>query len=179
MKGSGKMDFSGLTLREKVAQTVVCLHTGKDSVFVEEPIGGVFMGAQVITEVLDDDGIATMRENAQKYLNNCKIPPIFFSDFECGCGGYIKGLTDLPLLMSLGAAGDEQLAYDYGKATALEGTCSGITAAFTPVCDINYNFRNPLVNVRALSDNPDRALPLLKNIICNFPYSCFPFFQSN
>ena len=123
------------------------------------------MGAQVITEVLDDDGIATMRENAQKYLNNCKIPPIFFSDFECGCGGYIKGLTDLPLLMSLGAANDEQLAYDYGKATALEGTCAGITAAFTPVCDINYNFRNPLVNVRSVSDDPDRMLPLVKNII--------------
>ena len=159
------MDFSGLTLREKVAQTVVCLHTGKNSPFVDEPVGGVFMGAQVITEVLDDDGIATMRENAQKYLNNCKIPPIFFSDFECGCGGYIKGLTNLPLLMGLGAANDERLAYDYGKATALEGTTAGITAAFTPVCDINYNFRNPLVNVRSVSDDPDRALPLLKNII--------------
>ena len=64
------MDFSGLTLREKVAQTVVCLHTGKDSAFVEEPIGGVFMGAQVITEVKDDDGVETMRQNLQKYLNS-------------------------------------------------------------------------------------------------------------
>lgn len=159
------MDFSKLTLREKVAQTVVCLHTGKDSPFVNEPIGGVFMGAQVITEVKDDDGIAVMRENAERYLKNSKIPPLFFSDFECGCGGYIKGLTNLPLLMGLGAANDEQMAYDYGKATALEGTCAGITAAFTPVCDINYNFRNPLVNVRSVSDDPDRMLPLVKNII--------------
>ena len=94
-----------------------------------------------------------------------EVPPLFAADLENGCGSVIEGLTPLPFLMSLGAADDEALAYDYGKATALEAKAVGVNVTFSPVCDLNKNFRNPLVNVRSLTDKVDRAIPMLKQII--------------
>lgn len=150
-----------LSLREKAAQTAVIL-TAKDR-FVDQPVGGIFIGAQVITEV--EDGVSLVRQTVERYRRNMKTPPLVISDFENGCGSMIAGLTPMPYGMSLGAANSEQLAYDYGKATALEALTAGANATFSPVCDLNKNFRNPLVNVRAISDDPDHAIPLLKQII--------------
>lgn len=155
------MNFKKLSLKEKIAQTVVSLHTKGDP--IKGTIGGVFMGAQVITEA--EDGIELMRETVRKYRNQMNTTPFIVADLENGCGSVVKGLTELPFLMSLGAADDEELAYNYGKATALEALSVGINLTFSPVCDLNKNFRNPLVNVRSLTDKVDRAVPLLKQII--------------
>ena len=155
------MDLSTLSLREKVAQTAIILHS-KDR-FVDEPVGGVFIGAQIITEV--EDGVAAMRETVTKYRNNMAVRPLVMSDFENGCGMMIKGLTPFPYMMSLGCANDEKLAYEYGKATAMEAKTTGANTTFSPVCDLNLNWRNPLVNVRGISDDADRAIPLLRAVI--------------
>ena len=57
--------------------------------------------------------------------------------------------------MSLGTANNEQLVYNYGKATSLETQSVGANWSFSPVCDPNHNKRNPLINVRGISDGPD------------------------
>lgn len=155
------MDLSTLSLREKVAQTAIILHN-KDR-FVDEPVGGVFIGAQIITEV--EDGVAAMRETVTKYRDNMAVRPLVMSDFENGCGMMIKGLTPFPYMMSLGCANDVELAYEYGKATAMEAKTTGANTTFSPVCDLNLNWRNPLVNVRGISDDVDRAVPLLRAVI--------------
>ena len=77
----------------------------------------------------------------------------------------VKCLTPLPYLMGLGASNDEKLAYDYGKATALEACSVGANWTYSPVADLNINKRNPLVNVRSVSDNPDVASRLLKQVV--------------
>ena len=155
------MDLSTLSLREKVAQTAIILHN-KDR-FVDEPVGGVFIGAQIITEV--EDGVAAMRDTVTKYRNNMPVRPLVMSDFENGCGMMIKGLTPFPYMMSLGCTNDVDLAYEYGKATAMEAKTTGANTTFSPVCDLNLNWRNPLVNVRGISDDADRAIPLLRAVI--------------
>lgn len=150
-----------LSLREKVAQTSVVLTSANR--FLSDPVGGIFIGAQVITDATD--GVSLVRDTVNKYKGNMSIPPLVISDFENGCGSMIKGLTAFPFGMSLGAANDEKLAYDYGKATAIEALSAGANATFSPVCDLNLNPRNPLVNVRAISDDPNLAIPILKQII--------------
>ncbi len=151
-----------LSLREKILQTVV-IKVDKNY-FVSDQVGGAFFGGEIITEA-EEVGIETGRKILAQYKENAKIPILLTGDFENGCGSVWKGLTALPYLMSLGAANDEQLAYEYGKATALEATSVGANWSFSPVCDLNINKRNPLVNVRALTDNPDLAVRLLPQII--------------
>ena len=42
-----------------------------------------------------------------------------------------------------------------GQATAMEARQIGINWVLTPTVDLNYNFNNPVTNIRALGDKPD------------------------
>lgn len=151
-----------MSLREKIQQTVVVLmEKGKK---IEFSPGAAFFFGQIITEA-DETGISELRGYVKELYDSCEIPPLITSDFENGCGSMVKGLTPLPYMMSLGATDDENLAYDYGKATALEARTVGANWTFSPVCDLNMNFRNPLVNNRSLTDNPELACKMLPNVI--------------
>ena len=157
-----KMKITDLSLEEKILQTVV-IRVDKDN-FVAEKVGAAFFFGEIITEA-DEMGIDCARRTLAKYIDNADIPILITSDFENGCGSMLKGMTPLPYLMSLGAANDEKIAYDYGKATALEARSVGANWSFSPVSDLNINKRNPLVNVRGISDNPEVAKKLLTQVV--------------
>lgn len=154
--------LSHMTIRQKVQQTAV-LRIPRDR-FVRDQVGAAFFFGEIITEA-SDIGLENGRRLLERYADNAEIPMLLTSDFENGCGSMLKGLTILPYMMSLGAANSEELAYDYGKATALEARSVGANWTFSPVSDLNLNFRNPLVNVRALTDDPDLACRLLEQIV--------------
>lgn len=156
------VNIKDLTLREKILQTMVV--RGNPDNYISEQFGGIYFGGEIITQA-DQTGVDNARKILERYINNAKIPILITSDFENGCGSMLKGLTPLPYLMSLGAAQSEQLAYDYGKATALEAKSIGANWTFSPVSDLNINPRNPLVNVRSISDKPELAVKLLKQIV--------------
>ena len=155
------MKISDMTLLEKILQTVV-IKVDKDN-FVSDKIGAAFFFGEIITEA-DEMGLDAARKTLAEYIDNADIPILITSDFENGCGSMLKGLTPLPYLMSLGAANSEKLAYDYGKATALEARSVGANWSFSPVCDLNINKRNPLVNVRGLTDDVNLAVKLLPQV---------------
>lgn len=151
-----------LTLEEKILQTKVALM--KRDQPLTEPVGAAFFFGQIITEA-EEAGLDELRDKVRAVNDLCRIPPLITSDFENGCGSMVKGLTPLPYLMGLGATADADLAYDYGAATALEARSIGANWSFSPVCDLNINRRNPLVNVRALTDDADLACRLLARVI--------------
>ena len=156
------MKITDLSLKEKILQTVV-IRVDKDK-FVPDQVGAAFFFGEIITEA-DEMGLDQARSTLNQYIDNAGIPILITSDFENGCGSMLKGLTPLPYLMGVGAANREEIAYNYGKATALEARSVGANWSFSPVSDLNINKRNPLVNVRGISDNPDLAIRLLKQVI--------------
>lgn len=156
------MKVSELSLNEKILQTVV-LRVNKDK-FVADKVGAAFFFGEIITDA-DEMGLEAARNTIGQYIDNADIPILMTSDFENGCGSMLKGLTPLPYLMSLGATNCEKIAYDYGKATALEARSVGANWSFSPVSDLNINSRNPLVNVRGMTDDPDLAIRLLNEVI--------------
>ena len=156
------MKITDMTLTEKILQTVI-IKVDKDR-FISDKVGAAFFFGEIITEA-DEMGLEAARNTLNEYIDNADIPILITSDFENGCGSMLKGLTVLPYLMNLGAANSEETAYDYGKATALEARSVGANWSFSPVCDLNLNPRNPLVNVRSISDNPDLASRLLVQVI--------------
>lgn len=156
------MKITDMSLREKVLQTVV-IKVDKDK-FVSDQIGAAFFFGEIITEA-DEMGLDQARKTLAQYIDNAKIPILITSDFENGCGSMLKGLTPFPYMMGLGATNSEEIAYNYGKATALEARSVGANWTFSPVSDLNINKRNPLVNVRGIGDNPDHAIRLLKQVV--------------
>jgi beta-N-acetylhexosaminidase len=130
------------------------------------PVGGTFVGAEVIKDANEaTDRVQIVAENIQRYVKSLRVPPIICSDMENGCGSMIKGLTPFPHPMALGATGSAQLAYEYGKATALEARSIGVNWTLSPVADLNQNRFNPVTNIRSVSDDPARAIPILKAIV--------------
>lgn len=156
------MKIRDLSLEEKILQTVV-IRVDKDN-FVPDKVGAAFFFGEIITEA-DEMGLDNARLILKEYIDNADVPILITSDFENGCGSMLKGLTPFPYLMSLGAAGSKEIAYSYGKATALEARSVGANWSFSPVCDLNINKRNPLVNVRGLTDNAELACELLPEVI--------------
>lgn len=82
-----------------------------------------------------------------------KIPLLITADLEGGPGYQYAGATRLPRAMAIGATGSEELAYQAGKLTAVEGRALGIGVNFYPVVDVNNNPRNPIINIRSFGED--------------------------
>ncbi len=85
------------------------------------------------------------------------VPLLTAADFEWGVGMRIAGATRFPRAMAFGAAGDEQLAFEAGRITAVEGRALGVHVNFGPVVDVNNNPRNPVINIRSFGEEPARV----------------------
>jgi beta-N-acetylhexosaminidase len=94
------------------------------------------------------------------------VPLLVAADMEHGPGQVLTGgvilpygmenggATRFPPLMALGATGDEQLAYELGRITGIEGRAAGVHVAFAPVVDVNNNPANPIINTRSFGADP-------------------------
>ena len=83
-----------------------------------------------------------------------EVPLLIGADFESGTGMRLDEGTNFPSAMAIGATDDPQLAYTAGKDTALEARAAGIHWIFAPDADVNDNPGNPIINIRAFSEDP-------------------------
>ena len=130
----------------------------------EQEVGGflVFGGRELAPDVLLNPtyGTVTLGQpmSAMSLINRlqkiARVPLIFSSDFEAGVGFRIGGGTVFPRAMAFGAAGDERLAYEAGRITAIESRSIGVHVNFAPVVDVNNNPRNPVINTRSFGEDP-------------------------
>ena len=64
------------------------------------------------------------------------------------------GATAFPSAMAFGAAGDTELARQFGSITAQEARAVGIQWNWFPVADVNSNPANPIINTRSFGEDP-------------------------
>jgi len=149
-----------MTIEEKVAQMIAWRYNGfffnRDSDSVkklvelvnEDKIGGLIIFAGEVYETAHLTNF--LQEKA-------RIPLLIAADFEWGAAMRIKGTTLFPPLMALGATDSEELAYQMGKITAIEGRAMGIHMNYAPVVDVNINPDNPVISSRSLGEQPERV----------------------
>ncbi|HEX7779695.1 MAG TPA: glycoside hydrolase family 3 protein [Vicinamibacterales bacterium] len=169
--------FKKLTIEDKVGQLVVSAisstYLSSDTDAFETltrkvrnlRVGGfhVFGGTEPIPNVLlnNNYGSVVLGQplDAASLLNRLQslstIPLLNTADFEAGAGFRIEGATVFPRAMAIGAAGDEMLAFESARITALEARAMGIHVNFAPIADVNNNARNPVINTRAFGELPD------------------------
>jgi len=83
-----------------------------------------------------------------------KYPLLFAADFERGLSMRLNGATAFPAAMAFGAAGDPELARQFGKITAEEARAIGVQWNWFPVADVNSNPANPIINTRSFGEDP-------------------------
>lgn len=167
--GWSERTLNGLDLRRKVAQLVFPRISG-DYLAEGTPqyerlrywVRDLGVGGVIIT-------IGPPLEQAMK-LNMLQdmaaVPLMVTADMEHGAGQILRGgtvlpygletgsATNFPPLMAFGAAGDERLAWELGRITAIEARAAGVHVNFGPVVDVNNNPANPIINVRSFGADP-------------------------
>ena len=146
-----------MTVEEKIGQMVACRFAGSfrnaDSAYLRE-LEDLVVKSGIGGLILFGGEVYETAELTNAFQKLAKVPLLLASDFERGTGNQVTGATLFPPLMSLGAAGSEELAYGMGRVTALEGRAMGIHMTYAPVVDVNINPDNPIINTRAAGADP-------------------------
>jgi beta-N-acetylhexosaminidase len=150
--------LAAMTLEEKIGQMIVpSLTAGFTNVEsdayqeIERNISRYHVGGYHAFAG-DPVGLALLLNRMQQ---SAKVPLLITGDLEGGPGLVYVGATRLPRAMALGAAGSEELAYEAGRITAVEGRALGIDVDFYPVVDVNNNPANPIINIRSFGEDPN------------------------
>lgn len=92
------------------------------------------------------------------------LPYMFAIDQEGGRVSRLVGGTRLAGNMALGAAGDEDLAFESAEVIGTELSDVGFNLDFAPDMDVNDNPANPVIGVRSFSDDPQ----IVSKLGCSF-----------
>ncbi|MXZ13233.1 MAG: glycoside hydrolase family 3 protein [Candidatus Dadabacteria bacterium] len=98
--------------------------------------------------------VEQVRETTRKLASLSELPLLFGCDVERGLGQRVSGATLFPFAMAQGAIDDEEVLRRQAVITAQEMKYCGLNLAFAPVLDVNTEPQNPIINVRAFSDDP-------------------------
>lgn len=103
------------------------------------------------------ESIPIVLKELQVLASHSQIPPLLFScDCEWGLPMRLNaGGTEFPHLMALENMGDQDGIRKVGKAIGVEMSALGMHWNFAPVADINSNPKNPIINIRAFSGDPE------------------------
>jgi beta-N-acetylhexosaminidase len=112
-------------------------------------------------------GGADVRARAAALRSLSPGPMLIAADTETGSGFAADG-TDIPPLMSLGAANRLDLAEEWGRAVGWEGRRLGLDVTWSPVLDVNTNPDNPIINVRSFGEDPERVARLGAAVVRGF-----------
>lgn len=94
-----------------------------------------------------------------------RIPLLVGGDFERGASMRVNGSTKFPHNMAFAAARELEGSTQEGAATAREARALGIHWIFAPVADVNNNPDNPIINIRAYSEDPRQVAEHVKAYI--------------
>lgn len=92
------------------------------------------------------------RALTQELRAGASRPILISSDLERGAGQQIRGLTSLPPLLALASLGEEAVV-EAARITARESHDAGINWVLSPVCDLDIEPLNPIVQTRSLGSD--------------------------
>jgi beta-N-acetylhexosaminidase len=106
-------------------------------------------GSQLImSEPLEAAALTNRLQRDSKY------PLLIAADFERGLSMRLVGATAFPAAMAFGAAGDKNLARQFGRISARESRAIGVQWNWFPVADVNSNPANPIIDTRSFGEDP-------------------------
>ncbi len=149
--------LANMSLKEKCAQMIMSYVNSKDTNFASEEfrklknlVGNVKVGGLVFFE----GNYRSQAKLTNKLQAMAEVPLLISSDYERGLGMRLKDAVEFPYNMAIDAARDTNLTYLSAEVTALESGALGVEQNFAPLVDINNDAKNPIINIRAFSDDP-------------------------
>ncbi|HFI0403376.1 TPA: glycoside hydrolase family 3 protein [Streptococcus suis] len=101
-----------------------------------------------------------IKRQISEIQNISKVPLFFAANLESGGNGIITEGTWIGNPLQIAATNDTEAAYQLGKVASYEANQVGCNMSFSPIVDIDYNFKNPITNTRTFGSDPYRVLKM-------------------
>lgn len=150
--------IAAMTPEEKVGQLFFQLTADIKEEYLKELMEKYHLGGCRYNNM---PSMAVQMQNAtlQKYA---KVPLFIACNTEAGGNGACSDGTFIGSGIKIGATGKDEYAFALGKYANEEAAAIGCNMAFSPVCDIHYNWENTEVVARAFGNDPARVASMSK-----------------
>lgn len=155
--------LNGLTEDEKIGQLFFPIGFSTEKEYLNHlrslGIGGLFFRPGVAEEV----------QQTYEYMQRTsKVPLLTAANLEDGGNGSSIEGTAFGNQMAVAATNQTGDAYTLGEIASSEGKAVGVNFGFSPVVDLDLNFRNPITNVRTYGSDVERVIKNAKEYIQAF-----------
>ncbi len=142
-----------MTTEEKIGQ-LFCLIT-----YTNDPgyLGYLTRGLHVGGVMLRTMGIDEATEAVATLQQTSDVPLLISANLEGGADQTLIGATHVGSNMAIAATDSVDRVREAAGVIAREARAAGINWAFTPVVDIDLNFRNPITNTRTFGADPEKV----------------------
>ena len=146
--------LASMTLREKVGQVFLCASAADSREDLLEryqqiPYGGIMFRG---------DTSRNIKERVDFIQQKAKIPMLISANLEAGGSGIVTDGTQFGNQLEVAATNDAAYAELLGDICGAEGAAVGANYAFAPVVDVQFNWRNPIINTRTYGSDPEKVL---------------------
>ncbi len=153
-----KSTFEGMTEEAKIGQ-IFCPISGdtepeKIENFINEFHPGGVLYRPMPAEVIQNCHRA--------FQEKSDIPMLLAANLESGGVGIASDGTYFSRPMGVAATGDKNNAYRLGYISGKEAAAVGCNWSFAPICDLDKNYMNPIMNVRTYGDNVNTVIDFVK-----------------
>lgn len=140
-----------LSIKEKVGQLFCVLGT----IYSDEELSRLVSEYNIGAVLFRPDPTEKLIERYKVIDKVAKIPLLKAANLEEGGVGAVSDGTYFGWPMQVAATGDTECARDFARVCAEEGGATGVNWTFSPVCDLDLNFMNPITNVRTFGSDTD------------------------
>ena len=141
--------LKSLSIKEKVGQLFCIL----GDVYSQDDLSKLVKEYNIGSVLFRPDKSNKLLRKYKDLDKIAKIPLLKAANLEEGGKGAISDGTYFGWPMVVGATNNVQNAKNFAEICAEEGKSIGVNWSFSPVCDLDFNYQNPITNVRSFGSN--------------------------
>ena len=149
-----KNTFENMTLEEKCGQVFCPMGFSSEEDTLKALVQKIGVGGMMYRA----DAAKNIQDTHRKIQELAKIPLLLAANTEAGGDGLAFEGTSFGKPMAVAATNDPENGYRMGLTACKEGAALGLNWSFAPIVDINYEFHNPITNVRTFGDDPEKVI---------------------
>ena len=153
-----KETLASLSLEEKIGQMFCPIGGNIEEGFLKGFLEEFKPGAMLYRPM----PAADVQKTHRFLQENSKVPMLFGANLESGGNGICADGTYFARPMGVAATDNAVNAYRLGEIAGKEAAAVGCNWAFSPICDLDMNFRNPITNVRTFGSRQERVISFVK-----------------
>ena len=146
--------LAAMSLEEKAGQVFCPMGFSADEGLLRHQLCDIGVGAMMYRP-----GAAAEIQSTHRLIQSmAKIPLLLAANTEHGGDGLAFEGTSFGQPMAVAATKDPENAWRMGYTACAEGAALGLNWSFAPIVDINYEFHNPITNVRTFGSDVERVI---------------------